>query len=238
MGARDARGAPHQSTLRVTISLSDRSDDTVDDSRQRKDKVCSIDARLSLRSRHHRRVRRDGLLGSDSIPAVPERPTSWQTFLRAHWGAIAGADFFTTEVWTSRGLVTYYSIFVIDLASRRVHVVGSTPHPDEGLMRQVGRTLSAADDDVLGGHRVLICDRDTKWSAPVRERLREAGLRMVQTPFQAPNANAYAERFVRSIKESVSAERSRSVNAISAGRSRRSSRTITASATTKALKKS
>ena len=64
-------------------------------------------------------------------------------------GAIAGADFFTTEVWTWRGLVTYYTIFVIDVASRRVHVVGSTPHPDEGFMRQVGRTLTATDDGIL-----------------------------------------------------------------------------------------
>ena len=48
---------------------------------------------------------------------MPERPTSWQVFLRAHWDEIAGADFFTTEVWTWRGLVTYYTVFVIDLAS-------------------------------------------------------------------------------------------------------------------------
>ena len=54
---------------------------------------------------------------------------------------------------------------------------------------------------MLVGHRVLICDRDAKWSAPVRARLGEAGIRVVQTPFQAPNANAYAERFVRSIKD-------------------------------------
>jgi transposase InsO family protein len=68
-------------------------------------------------------------------------------------------------------------------------------------MGQVTRTLTAADDGWLGGHRVLICDRDAKWSAPVRARLKEAGIRVVQTPYQAPNANAYAERFVRSIKE-------------------------------------
>jgi hypothetical protein len=80
---------------------------------------------------------------------VPERPTSWQSFLRAHWGAIAGADFFTTEVWTWRGLITYYTVFVIDLASRRVHVVGSTPHPEEVFMCQVVRTLTAADDRFL-----------------------------------------------------------------------------------------
>ena len=121
--------------------------------------------------------------------------------LKAHGGAIAGADFFTTEVWTWRGLVTHYTVFVIDLASRRVHIVGSTPHPDERFMQQVARTLTAADEGPLMGHRVLICDRDTKWSAPVRARLGEAGIRVVQTPYQAPNANAYAERFVRSIKE-------------------------------------
>jgi len=72
------------------------------------------------------------ILRAQGIPPVPERPTSWRTFLRAHWGAIAGADFFTTEVWTWRGLVTFYTVFVIDLASRRVHIVGSTSHPNEG----------------------------------------------------------------------------------------------------------
>src|SRR5713101_9454587 len=59
------------------------------------------------------------ILKAQGIPPVPERPSSWQTFLRAHWGVIAGAVFFTTEVWTWRGLVTYYTLFVIDLASRR-----------------------------------------------------------------------------------------------------------------------
>ena len=68
------------------------------------------------------------ILKAAGLPPVPQRPTSWQTFLRAHWGAIAAADFFTTEVWTWRGLVTYYTVCVIDLASRRVHVLGSTPY--------------------------------------------------------------------------------------------------------------
>jgi transposase len=86
------------------------------------------------------------LLKSHGIPPVPERPTSWQTFLRAHWGAIAGADFFTTEVWTWRGLVTYYTVFVIDLASRRVRILGSTPFPNDPFMRQVVRTLTAVQD--------------------------------------------------------------------------------------------
>jgi putative transposase len=112
------------------------------------------------------------ILKAHGLPPVPERPTSWQTFLRAHWGMVAGADFFTTEVWTWRGLVTYYTVFVIHLASRRVQILGSTPHPDEAFMRQVGRTLTMAD---AGGCGVLICDRDAKWSREVRQLLGEAG---------------------------------------------------------------
>jgi putative transposase len=69
------------------------------------------------------------ILKAAGLPPVPQRPTSWQTFLKAHWGVIAAADFFTTEVWTWRGLVTYYTVFVMDLASRRVHILGSTPIP-------------------------------------------------------------------------------------------------------------
>jgi transposase InsO family protein len=139
------------------------------------------------------------ILNAAGVPPQPERPTSWQTFVRAHWGVIAGADFFTTEVWTWRGLVTYYSVFVIDLASRRVHIVGSTPHPDTLFMRQVSRTLTATDG-LLSAHRMLICDRDRKWSGNVRQLLEHAHVQVVRTPFQAPNANSYAERFVRSIK--------------------------------------
>ena len=133
------------------------------------------------------------ILKAHGLAPVPERPTSWQTFLRAHWGAIAGADFFTTEVWTWRGLTTYYTVFVIDLASRRVQIVGSTPHPDGLFMRQVSRALTATDG-MLSAHRVLICDRDRKWSGDVRHLLEDAGVHVVRTPLQAPNANAYAER--------------------------------------------
>jgi hypothetical protein len=88
------------------------------------------------------------ILKAAGLPPVPQRPTSWQTFLKAHWGVIAAADFFTTEVWTWRGLVTYYTVFVIDVASRRVHVLSSTPHPSDLFMGQVVRLVTAADDGV------------------------------------------------------------------------------------------
>jgi putative transposase len=95
-------------------------------------------------------------------------------------------------------LVTFYTAFVIELASRRVQILGSTPHPDEAFMRQVARTLTMADEGMC---RILICDRDAKWSEPVRDRLRDTGIHLMRTPYQAPNANAHAERFVRSIKQ-------------------------------------
>jgi hypothetical protein len=132
---------------------------------------------------------------------VGERPTSWQTFLRAHWGALVAADFFTTEVWTVRGLVTYYTLFVIELESRRVRIIGSTRHPDETFMRQIVRELTDAGDGVLGERRFLTCDRDRKWSADVRSLLETSSVHVIRTPFRAPNCSAYAERFVRSIKE-------------------------------------
>jgi transposase InsO family protein len=111
----------------------------------------------------------------------------------AHWGAIVGADFFTTEVWTWRGLVTYETVFVIDLASRRVQILGSTPHPEALFMQQAVRTFTMADAGAIPPPRMLICDRDRKWSDDVRRRLRDAGIRIVLTPARAPNANAHAK---------------------------------------------
>jgi putative transposase len=98
-------------------------------------------------------------------------------------------------------LITYYTLFVIELHSRRVSIVGSPPHPDEAFMLQIARQLTDASDGVLNGPRFLICDRDRKWSLAVRQLLETSGVRVIQTPFRAPNCNAHAERFVRSIKE-------------------------------------
>jgi transposase InsO family protein len=141
------------------------------------------------------------ILKDNGISPAPGRPSSWRTFLRAHWGAIAAADFFTTEVWTPRGLVTYYTLFVLDLKSRRVRMMGSTPNPDMAFMAQAARRLTDAVDGFLVDHRVLICDRDGKWTEGFRAIMEGAGMRIVLTPIRAPNANAYAERFVRTVRE-------------------------------------
>jgi putative transposase len=70
-----------------------------------------------------------------------------------------------------------------------------------GFMAQAARRLTDAVDGFLVGHRILICDRDGKWTDGFRRILQGAGVRIVLMPVRAPNANAYAERFVRSIRE-------------------------------------
>jgi putative transposase len=107
------------------------------------------------------------------------------------------------EVWTVRGLVTYYT-FAIELHSRRVHVLGLMRYPDEAFVIEMMRALTDNIDGVLRGNRVLICDRDRNWSAAVERFLATAGVRVIHTPFLTRNCSAHAERFVRSIGRNAS----------------------------------
>ena len=115
-----------------------------------------------------------GILAAEGIPPSGGRLTAWRAFLKAHWPALVAADFFTTEVWTTRGLVTFYTAFVIELQSRRVRVFGSTRYPDQTFVVQALRPLAGGEDDILRPGRVLICDRDPKWSGTVTEFLATA----------------------------------------------------------------
>jgi len=113
---------------------------------------------------------------------------------------IAAADFLTTEVWTARGLVTHYVLFVIEHATRAVHIAGITAHPDGEFMAQVARNLTAEGDGFLRGKRFLILDRDSKFTDQFCEILANAGVEIVRTAYQAPDMNAIAERWVKSVK--------------------------------------
>ena len=134
------------------------------------------------------------VLKANGMQPAPNRPTSWRTFLRAHWGQLAATDFFTAEVWTPLGLRTYHVLFVIDLSTRRVHLAGITRNPDESFMGQVARALTDVFDGFLAKHRFLICDRDTKFTAQFRRILGDAGVKVIRTPKLTPNCNAYAEQ--------------------------------------------
>jgi hypothetical protein len=87
------------------------------------------------------------VLKEHGIKPSPDRPMSWATFVRSHAHLIAAADFFTTEVWTARGLVRYYTLFVINIATRRVHVAGITTNPTSAWMEQIARNLTDCEED-------------------------------------------------------------------------------------------
>jgi transposase InsO family protein len=137
--------------------------------------------------------------GLDPAP-LRGRTMSWETFLKAHWGAIAATDFFSVEVLTRVGLVRYFVLFVIDLKTRRVEIAGIVQQPDGEWMKQAARNLTDCDAGFLNETRHLIHDRDPLFTEGVRRILKQSGVTTVKLPARSPNLNAYAERFVRSIK--------------------------------------
>jgi transposase InsO family protein len=144
----------------------------------------------------------DNIRKRNGIGPAPERvkQTTWRQFLKAHWDGLVAADFFTTEVMSWRGLVTYYTLFVIQLRSRLVLVCGTTVSPDSEWMKHVARQLTDAMDGFARGKTHLIIDRDTKYCSEFRQILESSGIQIVLCPPRVPQCNAIAERFVRSIK--------------------------------------
>jgi putative transposase len=142
------------------------------------------------------------ILFDAGLEPAPERSrsSSWKTFLRAHWGAVAAVDFFMVEVLTMTGLVRYFVLFVIDLPSRRVQILGIAPELSSGWMAQMARNLTDAGDGFLRDMRYLIHDRDPMFTQQFVEILKSAGVETVKLPARSPNLNAYAERWVRSVR--------------------------------------
>jgi transposase InsO family protein len=144
----------------------------------------------------------DNIRRRNGIEPSPTRKirTNWDAFLRTHWDGLVAADFFTTEVLCLRGLVRFYTLFVIVLSSRHVYVCGTTVAPDCSWIEQVARRLTDALDGFCLGKTHLIIDRDTKYTESFRQMLKSFGVKSVLCPVRAPKCNAFAERFVRSIK--------------------------------------
>src|SRR6266850_629907 len=115
------------------------------------------------------------ILKRHGIPPAPKRKTTttWKEFIRAHLDVLVATDFFTTEVWTWCGLVTYYVLFFIRIGTREVHVAGVTPHPDQRWMTQIARNVTMADWNVLGPGQYLLHDRDGKY-CPMFQRTIDA----------------------------------------------------------------
>lgn len=135
------------------------------------------------------------------FPSPKRKKTmSWAEFIKSHEKEIVATDFFTTEVLTSVGLITYYILFFIHIGSRKVYLAGITDHPNEAWMRQIAINETMEDWGFLSNIRYLIHDRDSKFSIGFREIIKSVGIKPLKLPARSPNLNAFAERWVLSIK--------------------------------------
>ena len=143
------------------------------------------------------------ILKEAGIDPAPDRQrkTTWKEFLRSHFAVLAAGDFFSVEVWTAVGLVRYHVFFVIRLATREVQIAGIVPEPHGAWMKQVARNLTDGLDGFLVGCRYLLHDRSSLFTPEFEMILASAGIEAVRLPARSPNLNAYAERYVRTIKE-------------------------------------
>jgi putative transposase len=136
------------------------------------------------------------LLASAGLQPAPRRgETSWPAFLHRQAASLLACDFFTVETVALRRL---YVLFFIELGSRRVHLAGCTTNPSGAWVVQQARNLSFTG--LLERMRFLIHDHDSKFTAAFDEIFRSEGITVIRTPIRAPQANAYAERFVRTVR--------------------------------------
>ena len=130
-------------------------------------------------------------------PAPRSSGPSWSEFLRAQAAGTLSCDFFHVDTVMLRRL---YALFFIDLERRMVYLAGVTAHPAGPWVTQQARNLVATLEDQGRELRFLVRDRDSKFPGPFDEVIRSVGARVIRTPFRAPKANAFAERFVRTAR--------------------------------------
>jgi len=148
--------------------------------------------------------RKRSAMSCDDMLCRPRRSASARPHgrpFRTHLALLGASDFFTAGVLTVRGLVTYYVLFFIHLDSRRVDIAGITIHPDEPWMKQIARNATMEGCGVLRDCRYLLHDRDTRYTQAFRAIIASGQVKPLLLPACSPNLNAYAERWVRSVKE-------------------------------------
>jgi putative transposase len=142
------------------------------------------------------------LLGNGFRPAPRRASVTWRGFLRAQAAGIVATDFFTVETVRLKAL---YVLFVIELHTRRIRVAGVTDHPDGSWAVQQARELSIEREAEraagASAWRFLVRDRDSKFTRAFDSVFTADGIQILKTPIQAPNANAFAERWVRTVRQ-------------------------------------
>jgi transposase InsO family protein len=137
------------------------------------------------------------VLRGHGLGPAPRRGPSWTEFLKAQAEGILATDFFVVDTVWFRQL---YVLFVIELGTRRVHLLGVTEHPTGPWVTQTAQNFTGDLADLHRRFKFLIRDRDTKFTAAFDEVFRADSMRIIPTPVRAPQANAYAERWVRTVR--------------------------------------
>lgn len=144
------------------------------------------------------------ILDRHGLNPAPQRTTdwSWKRFVTEKADALVATDFFTVDVWSWLGKRTYDVLFAIQVATRRVEILGITEHSNAEYMTQVARNATMEGTGWLKqvACRYLIHDRDAKFCGRWKEVLTAAGIETVPIPARSPNLNGFAERWVRSVK--------------------------------------
>jgi transposase InsO family protein len=141
------------------------------------------------------------ILLANGYDPEPNKKSTWKQFIKTHWNVLTASDFFSVELFTPKGLIRCMVLFAIDLATRKVEILGIKSNPDGIWMEQVARNMVDYEEGFLKEKKYLIHDRDPLYTPAFSSILESEGIECIKLPPHSPNLNAFAERFVRTAKE-------------------------------------